>query len=268
MRYLHRMEHEPKRGDVRESDWMICWGYTWKDAQGNKRYQWLTPERFAEKMAADKERLAKYVVDNAETIRVKQAEKYQRNADYYKAKAKEYYAENQEKMLEVNRKYRKENAEHLKKVQNEYRAANREKPRAWNKKYRDANKQKINDKLRERRRNDPMLRLKDAIRGSIRAYLGSKKTRRGSTFEIVGCTPDFLRQHLERQFKPGMTWENYGSHWHVDHRIPLASGNSSDEIKGLSHWTNLQPLEALENIIKSDKIPIEAGQPSSIVSAG
>jgi hypothetical protein len=49
-------QDEPKRGDVRESDGMVCWGYTWKDPQGNKRYQWLTPERFAEKMAADKER--------------------------------------------------------------------------------------------------------------------------------------------------------------------------------------------------------------------
>ena len=258
---------EPKRGDVRESDGMVCWGYTWKDKDGNKRYQWLTPERFAEKTVSDKERLAKYMADNAEAIRVKQSEKYQKNAEYYKAKAKEYYAENQEKMLDVNRQYRKENAEQLKQKSNEYRAANRDKSRAWDKKYRDANKAKINDKLRERRRSDPMLRLKDAIRGSIRAYLGSKKTRRGSTFEIVGCTPDFLRGHLERQFKDGMTWENYGSHWHVDHRIPLASGNSADEVKGLSHWTNLQPLEALENIIKSDKIPIDAGPPSTTVAA-
>ena len=258
---------EPKRGDVRESDGMVCWGYTWKDNDGNKRYQWLTPERFAEKTVSDKKRLAKYMADNAEAIRVKQSEKYQKNSEYYKAKAKEYYAENQEKMLDVNRQYRKENAEQLKQNQNEYRAANRDKSRAWNKKYRDANKIKINDKLRERRRNDPFRRLRDAIRGSIRAYLGSKKTRRGSTFEIVGCTPDFLRGHLERQFKDGMTWENYGSHWHVDHRIPLASGNSADEIKGLSHWTNLQPLEALENIIKSDKIPIDAGPPSTTVAA-
>ena len=258
---------EPKRGDVRESDGMVCWGYTWKDKDGNKRYQWLTPERFAEKTVSDKERLAKYMADNAEAIRVKQSEKYQKNSEYYKAKAKEYYAENQEKMLDVNRQYRKENAEQLKQKSNEYRAANRDKSRAWDKKYRDANKVKINDKLRERRRNDPFRRLRDAIRGSIRAYLGSKKTRRGSTFEIVGCTPDFLRGRLERQFKDGMTWENYGSHWHVDHRIPLASGNSADEIKGLSHWTNLQPLEALENIIKSDKIPIDAGQPSPTVAA-
>ena len=261
------MESEPKRGDVRESDGMVCWGYTWKDRDGNKRYQWLTPERFAEKTANEKEKLAKYMADNAEKIRVKQAEKYQLKREYYIEKAKQNHQSNKERDNERNRNYQKENADKVNTQKLIYRSKNRHKPRAWNKKYRDANKAKINDKLRERRRSDPMLRLKDAIRGSIRAYLGSKKTRRGSTFEIVGCTPDFLRGHLERQFKDGMTWENYGSHWHVDHRIPLASGNSADEVKGLSHWTNLQPLEALENIIKSDKIPIDAGQPSPTVAA-
>ena len=254
------MEKEPKRGDVRESDGMVCWGYTWKDKDGNKRYQWLTPERFAEKAVKEKEKLAKYVVDNAEKICVKQAEKYQLKREYYKDKANRYYHENKEQVLEKNREYNKENAEHLKKKANEYRAANPNKPRAWNKKYRDGNKAKIIDKLRERRRNDPMLRLRDAIRGSIRAYLGSKKTRRGSTFEIVGCTPDFLRGHLEKQFKDGMTWENYGPYWHVDHRIPLASGNSPEEIMGLSHWTNLQPLTAFENISKGAKIPVAGCQ--------
>ena len=261
------MESEPKRGDVRESDGMVCWGYTWKDRDGNKRYQWLTPERFAEKTANEKEKLAKYMADNAEKIRVKQAEKYQLKREYYIEKAKQNHQSNKERDNERNRNYQKENADKVNTQKLIYRSKNRDKSRAWDKKYRDANKAKINDKLRERRRNDPFRRLRDAIRGSIRAYLGSKKTRRGSTFEIVGCTPDFLRGHLERQFKDGMTWENYGSHWHVDHRIPLASGNSADEIKGLSHWTNLQPLEALENIIKSDKIPIDAGQPSPTVAA-
>ena len=261
------MESEPKRGDVRESDGMVCWGYTWKDKDGNKRYQWLTPQRFAEKTANEKEKLAKYMADNAEKIRVKQAEKYQLKREYYIEKAKQNHQSNKERDNERNRNYQKENADKVNTQKLIYRSKNRDKSRAWDKKYRDANKAKINDKLRERRRNDPFRRLRDAIRGSIRAYLGSKKTRRGSTFEIVGCTPDFLRGHLERQFKDGMTWENYGSHWHVDHRIPLASGNSADEIKGLSHWTNLQPLEALENIIKSDKIPIDAGQPSPTVAA-
>ena len=254
------MEKEPKRGDVRESDGMVCWGYTWKDKDGNKRYQWLAPERFAEKAMKEKEKLAKYVVENAEKICVKQAEKYQLKREYYKDKANRYYHENKEQVLEKNREYGKKNAENLKKNANEYRAANRERARSWDKKYRDGNKAKINDKLRERRRNDPFRRLRDAIRGSIRAYLGSKKTRRSATFEIVGCTPDFLRGHLEKQFKDGMTWENYGPYWHVDHRIPLASGNSPEEIMGLSHWTNLQPLTAFENISKGAKIPVAGCQ--------
>ena len=214
-------------------------------------------------MANEKEKLAKYAAENAETIRVKQAEKYERNKEYYKQKSNENYRKNKERFDAYNKQYRVDNWEHLKVKQNEYRAANRERARRWNKRYRDANRQKLTDKLRERRRNDPFLRLREAIRGSVRAYLGSKKTRRSATFEIVGCTPDFLRSHLEKQFKPGMTWENYGSYWHVDHRIPLASGNSPEEIMGLSHWTNLQPLEALENLLKSDKMPLAIDASSS-----
>jgi hypothetical protein len=251
---------EPKRGDVRESDGMVCWGYTWKDKDGNKRYQWLTPERFSEKTVSDKERLAKYMAKNTAVIRLKQAEKYEKSKEYYKAKSSENHAKNRERNNKRNAEYQRKNAEILKQKHNEYRANNRERARRWQKRYSEANHSKIIDSLRERRRNDPMLRLKDAIRNSIRAYLGSKKTRRGSTFEIVGCTPDFLRGHLEKQFKDGMTWENYGKHWHVDHRIPLASGNSPEEIMGLSHWTNLQPLTAFENISKGAKIPIAGCQ--------
>ena len=253
------MVNEPKRGDVRE-DGLVCWGYTWRDKDGNKRYQWLTPERFAEKVANEKEKMVKYTAENAETIRVKQAEKYQLKREHYKAKSLENYRQNKERISKRKSEYLKENAEYFRIKQNEYRAANRERARSWDKKYRDGNKVKINDILRERRRNDPMLRLKDAIRGSIRAYLGSKKTRRSATCAIVGCTPDVLRGHVERQLKDGMTWENYGPYWHVDHRIPLASGNSPEEIMGLSHWTNLQPLTAFENISKGAKIPVAGCQ--------
>ena len=255
-----------KRGDVRESDGKRFWFYGPKLASGERSEYWVTPEKYDELLQKSVEKLKRYHEKNAEKMKIDAARRYLENREQRLENARKYYVENKEAVNKRNSEYGKRNAEHLKKKSNEYRAANRERARSWDKKYRDANKEKINDKLRERRRNDPFLRLRDAIRGSIRAYLGSKKTRRGSTFEIVGCTPDFLRGHLEKQFKPGMTWENYGSHWHVDHRIPLASGNSADEIKGLSHWTNLQPLEALENIIKSDKIPIDAGQPCATVA--
>ncbi len=245
-----------KRGDVRESDGKKFWFYGPKLANGERSEYWVSPERYEYLLLKSAEKLKRYAEKNPDKLKEGAARRYQENREQRLEKAREYYAQNKEQINKRNSEYGKKNAEHLKKKQNEYRAANRERARRWGKRYSDANKAKINDKLRERRRNDPLLRLKDAIRGSVRAYLGSKKTRRSATFEIVGCTPDFLRSHLEKQFKPGMTWENYGSHWHVDHRIPLASGTTPEEVMGLSHWTNLQPLEALENLLKSDKMPL------------
>ena len=40
--------------------------------------------------------------------------------------------------------------------------------------------------------------------------------------ELIGTTIPELQKYLERQFKEGMTWENYGK-WHVDHIFPLSS---------------------------------------------
>jgi hypothetical protein len=81
-----------------------------------------------------------------------------------------------------------------------------------------------------------------------------KKTNK--TFDIVGCTPQFLKEYLEKQFVDGMHWGNYGE-WHIDHIIPLSSMKHKDEIHILCHYTNLQPLWAKDNLIKSNKlIPI------------
>ena len=244
-----------KRGEIRESDGKKFWFYGPPLASGERSEYWVTPQRYEELMLKSAEKLKRYNEKNAEKVKADAARRYLEDREQRLQKARDYYIQNKKAVNKRNSEYGKKNAEHLKKKANEYRAANRDKSRAWARKYGKVHRAKLTDKLREKRRSDPIFRLKDAIRGSIRAYLGSRKTRRGSTFEIVGCTPDFLREHLEGQFKPGMTWDNYGSHWHVDHRIPLASGRTSDEVKGLSHWTNLQPLEALENLIKSDKVP-------------
>jgi hypothetical protein len=71
--------------------------------------------------------------------------------------------------------------------------------------------------------------------------------------DIVGCTQEFLKEYIENKFVDGMTWENQGE-WHIDHRIPLSSANSEDEIYKLCHYTNLQPLWGEDNRIKSNKI--------------
>jgi hypothetical protein len=79
------------------------------------------------------------------------------------------------------------------------------------------------------------------------------KNKSKSTKEIIGIELDELKIYLETLFVDGMTWDNYGS-WHIDHIIPLSSAKNEEELIKLCHYTNLQPLYAIDNIIKSNKI--------------
>ena len=73
--------------------------------------------------------------------------------------------------------------------------------------------------------------------------------------ELIGCSIDHLITHLEKQFKTGMTWDNYGQ-WHVDHIKPLTSFNldEPEQQRCACHYTNLQPLWADENKSKGNRI--------------
>jgi hypothetical protein len=77
-----------------------------------------------------------------------------------------------------------------------------------------------------------------------------------SSEEIFGCTVAELRQHLEQQFEPGMSWDNHTIHgWHVDHIVPCAKFDLTllSEQKKCFHYTNLRPLWATENWSKGAK---------------
>ena len=69
--------------------------------------------------------------------------------------------------------------------------------------------------------------------------------------KLLGCTIEELWQHLEKQFQLGMTKENYGK-WHVDHRKACAKFDLTDpeQQRECFHWSNLQPLWAIDNIKK------------------
>jgi hypothetical protein len=78
--------------------------------------------------------------------------------------------------------------------------------------------------------------------------LGEKSKR---TQEIIGCSYEELKIHIEKQFTEGMTWDNYGMDgWHVDHIKPLAMAISQEEIISSNHYSNLQPMWALDNLKK------------------
>ena len=73
--------------------------------------------------------------------------------------------------------------------------------------------------------------------------------------DIVGCSPTELREHIEKQFTDGMSWDNYGTYgWHLDHIIPLSTAETREDVFKLNHYTNLQPLWATDNLKKGKKI--------------
>ncbi len=82
-------------------------------------------------------------------------------------------------------------------------------------------------------------------------------TKHSSLSEYLGCSIPELKTHLESKWQPGMSWDNYTYRgWHIDHIRPLASFDLADpgQFKVAFHYTNLQPLWALDNLQKSDTV--------------
>jgi hypothetical protein len=161
--------------------------------------------------------------------------------------------------IEYLKRYTSENVEQRKIRSKEYRNKNKEIVKERKKNYYLNNKEKIREykrKWEDKRRNDGTLfKLKQLVRHRIGMFMkinNMKKTNK--TFDIVGCSPEFLKEHLEKQFKEGMTWEKMGKEIHIDHIIPLSSAKTEEDIYKLCHYTNLQPLWAQENLSKGNRI--------------
>jgi hypothetical protein len=152
-----------------------------------------------------------------------------------------YYERNREKCLELTRRWREENKEKA-----------REKDKCW----RRNNKDKIRERNAHLRATDINFRLKESLRARLRrAIHGGWKS--GSAVRDLGCTIDELKAHLESQFEPGMSWDNWAfDGWHIDHIVPLASFDLTDraQFKKACHYTNLQPLWAEENMKKGASV--------------
>jgi hypothetical protein len=84
-----------------------------------------------------------------------------------------------------------------------------------------------------------------------------KDGKNGRSWEaLVGYTATDLMRHIERQFLPGMSWDNMSA-IHIDHIVPLSSFNFStpDDPDFKAAWalSNLRPLFADENLRKHAK---------------
>lgn len=108
-------------------------------------------------------------------------------------------------------------------------------------------------------------RLSEDLNFKIRSRLGSRLSnamrlgrgvKSAATMELIGCTIEFLKRHLERQFAPGMSWEafNHGD-IHIDHIKACVKFDMTDPVeqRRCFHYSNLQPLWGPDNLSKHDK---------------
>jgi hypothetical protein len=190
----------------------------------------------------------------------------------YNKKSTAYNKKNESTLKRYRKNYRRKNLKTIKDKNKKYRLENSEKIKQNNKKYRNSNKDKISNyrithkerlkfckrkRHNYRKKHDPIYKLRYNIsRLILQAFKNSKKPN--TTNVILGCSVQEFKIHLEKQFKPWMNWENHGRYnkekktWQLDHIIPISSATTKDELLKLNPYSNFQPLEAIDNILKSN----------------
>ncbi len=160
------------------------------------------------------------------------------------------------KRREYMQRYKEKYPERFKRIMREshYRwvAKNREHVREWHRQWRAKNRALYRS---ERKQRDVNYKLIENLRTRIARAVG-RSNKSAPTAKLIGCSIDNLKLYLESKFEDGMTWENYGSLWHIDHIIPCALFDFTKPIhqKVCFHFSNLQPLLAAENIKKGARI--------------
>jgi hypothetical protein len=165
----------------------------------------------------------------------------------YRVKANKCYECNKK----ITYEWRKNNQEEFKKICERYRQ---------NPNYRDLQntnrKKRYNESLNVRIAKIYRNRIRSCIRACVHKMQINKPETR-SVVEFLGCPIDYFLSWLEYNFKDGMTWENQGSYWHIDHITPCASFDFEADIEQVYtcfNWKNHAPLEASENLAKFSKI--------------
>lgn len=198
------------------------------------------------------------------------SEYWNNNKEFISEKQKLRYNEKRIELLEQKKDYYIRKKEEICEAKKAYYEANKEKINKRKKAYYETNKEKINKQKvqyeRERKKIDPLYKLRKNIGTLIRNSInnnGYKKT--SSTANILGCSFEEFKQHLESLFEPWMSWDNYGLYkrdtynygWDIDHIIPSSSGLNEQEITTLNNYTNLKPLcSKINRDVKRDNYPI------------
>ena len=195
-----------------------------------------------------------------------------RQQDYIRIKEHLYYLQHRDKEILRTKKWTQENKDYRKIYDRQWIINNRDKDREIQINYRNRNRDKVrlscqqwnkNNKKyyieyeRHRRRYDMEYKILSNLRNRLTTQLKRNKIKKSyRTIKLLDCTIPFFKEYIEKQFKIGMSWENYGTLWHLDHIIPCAHFILSDieQQKLCFHYTNYQPLWREENLSKGSNI--------------
>jgi hypothetical protein len=186
-----------------------------------------------------------------------------------KLEAKKYYDKFRKKPLneEEKEKKRLEKIEKRKQYEKEYYQKNKEKileqSRLYFKNNKTVKQEKNNQRYKERRDTDPVFKLSTNIKRNIRGVMKKNGfTKKSKTTEILGCSFEEFKQHIESLWGSWMSWDNYGLYngepnygWDIDHIIPSSIAVTEEDVLKLNHHTNLKPLCSFYNRkIKRDNV--------------
>jgi len=206
--------------------------------------------------------------NNKEKVKVYKSKEYEKNKELILLRNKEWRLKNSDRYKEISDTYREKNKEILKNKKNEYREKNRDKLLELTKKWVHENYEKYLEKKRQynkseiglekkrnnyhknKEKNNHIIAWRGVLINTIKRLNTSKENK---TNELLGYSALQLKEHIEKQFTDGMSWDNWGK-WHIDHIKPVSSFDKSEKMSIINSLDNLQPLWAQDNLKKSNKL--------------
>jgi hypothetical protein len=199
-----------------------------------------------------------YRRQNKEKIALGKKKCYEEKRTYYINKSKAWVDENKEKRQQYLESTKKHNSE----KHRQYLMKHKERLAVISSQYYKDKRHHCEHKTNKQscRICTPNGHLKTLVTARIGHALKAKKSKKSKkTIEYLGCDIPTFREHLEKSFKEGMTWENQGEDgWDIDHIIPVlyqqdGIAPSLEEVGKRLHYTNCQAMWHTENVKKGNR---------------
>jgi hypothetical protein len=173
--------------------------------------------------------------------------RYVENKEFFEVKNSNYYLENKENIINKSKQFNVNNKDLVRNTHREY--------------------------IKNKRSNNINFKLKSNVSANIRFYLKSNNSSKNnkSTLKYLPYPIQELQEHLEKQFEPWMSWDNYGRYdiktwddgdlstwtWQIDHIIPHSKfqylSMADEGFKKCWALNNLRPLSAKQNLIDGNR---------------